>query len=42
MNIDENGHQHEFSVPPPLIRKDLIAEMYADARAIMPEGCSTV
>ena len=25
MNVDENGTQHEFSVPPPLIRKDLIA-----------------
>ena len=37
MNVDENGLQHEFSVPPPLIRKDLIAEMYADARDIMPE-----
>jgi 2-polyprenyl-6-methoxyphenol hydroxylase-like FAD-dependent oxidoreductase len=36
MNIDENGHQHEYSVPPPLIRKDLIAQMHADARAIMP------
>ena len=29
--------QHEYSVPPPLIRKDLIAQMHADARAIMPE-----
>jgi 2-polyprenyl-6-methoxyphenol hydroxylase-like FAD-dependent oxidoreductase len=37
MNVDENGRQHEFSVPPPLIRKDLIAQMYADARDIMPE-----
>jgi 2-polyprenyl-6-methoxyphenol hydroxylase-like FAD-dependent oxidoreductase len=37
MNVDENGVQHEFSVPPPLIRKDLIEQMYADARAIMPE-----
>ena len=37
MNVDENGVQHEFSVPPPLIRKDLIAQMYADARDIMPE-----
>jgi 2-polyprenyl-6-methoxyphenol hydroxylase-like FAD-dependent oxidoreductase len=36
MNVDENGHQHEYSVPPPLIRKDLIAQMHADARAIMP------
>jgi 2-polyprenyl-6-methoxyphenol hydroxylase-like FAD-dependent oxidoreductase len=37
MNVDENGRQHEFSVPPPLIRKDLIAKMQADAREIMPE-----
>ena len=37
MNVDENGVQHEFSVPPPLIRKDLIAQMHADARDIMPE-----
>ena len=38
MNVDENGVQHEFSVPPPLIRKDLIAQMHADARDIMPRG----
>ena len=37
MNVDENGVQHEFSVPPPLIRRDLKAQMYADARDIMPE-----
>jgi 2-polyprenyl-6-methoxyphenol hydroxylase-like FAD-dependent oxidoreductase len=37
MCVDENGVQHEHSVPPPLIRKDLIAQMYADARDIMPE-----
>jgi 2-polyprenyl-6-methoxyphenol hydroxylase-like FAD-dependent oxidoreductase len=37
MCVDENGVQHEHSVPPPLIRKDLIAQMYADAREIMPE-----
>jgi len=36
MCVDENGVQHEFSVPPPLTRKDLIAQMLADARAIMP------
>ena len=36
MCVDENGVQHEFSVPPPLIRKDLIAQMLADAREIMP------
>jgi 2-polyprenyl-6-methoxyphenol hydroxylase-like FAD-dependent oxidoreductase len=36
MNVDENGVQHEFSVPPPLIRRDLIEAMRADAREIMP------
>jgi 2-polyprenyl-6-methoxyphenol hydroxylase-like FAD-dependent oxidoreductase len=37
MNVDERGVQHEFSVPPPLIRRDLIEQMYSDARDIMPE-----
>jgi len=36
MCVGENGVQHEFSVPPPLIRKDLIAQMLADARESMP------
>ncbi len=36
MCVDENGKQHEYSVPPPLIRKDLIAGMYNDAREILP------
>ena len=36
MCVDEQGRQHEFSVPPPLIRKDLIAQMRAEAEAIMP------
>ena len=36
MCVDENGHQHEYSVPPPLIRRDLIAQMRADAEEIMP------
>ena len=36
MCVDENGKQHDYSVPPPLIRKDLIAEMHKDARQIMP------
>lgn len=36
MCVDEDGHQHEYSVPPPLIRKDLIAQMRADAERIMP------
>src|SRR4029078_4344209 len=33
---DETGKQHEFSVPPPLIRKDLIACMHEDARELLP------
>lgn len=36
MCVDENGVQHEHSVPPPLVRKELIAQMHADAREIMP------
>jgi 2-polyprenyl-6-methoxyphenol hydroxylase-like FAD-dependent oxidoreductase len=36
MNVDENGVQHDYSVPPPLMRKDLIADMHRDAREIMP------
>ena len=36
MCVDEKGHQHEYSVPPPLIRKDLIARMHADAEKILP------
>src|SRR5262249_39534358 len=36
MCVDENGRQHQYSVPPPLIRKDLIAQMRADAEGIMP------
>ena len=33
---DDFGQQHEFSVPPPLIRKDLVAQMRADAEALLP------
>jgi 2-polyprenyl-6-methoxyphenol hydroxylase-like FAD-dependent oxidoreductase len=36
MCVDENGQQHEYSVPPPLIRKELIAQMRIEAQAIMP------
>jgi 2-polyprenyl-6-methoxyphenol hydroxylase-like FAD-dependent oxidoreductase len=36
MCVDMNGHQHEFSVPPPLIRKDLIAQMRREAEEILP------
>jgi 2-polyprenyl-6-methoxyphenol hydroxylase-like FAD-dependent oxidoreductase len=36
MCVDANGQQHEYSVPPPLIRDDLIVRMRAEAQAIMP------
>ena len=36
MCVDQRGQQHDYSVPPPLIRKDLIAQMRAQAQAIMP------
>jgi 2-polyprenyl-6-methoxyphenol hydroxylase-like FAD-dependent oxidoreductase len=36
MCVDDSGHQHEFSVPPPQIRKDLIAAMRAEAQASFP------
>jgi 2-polyprenyl-6-methoxyphenol hydroxylase-like FAD-dependent oxidoreductase len=36
MCVDENGHQHEYSVPPPLIRKDLIAALRAEAEETLP------
>src|SRR5215475_11930591 len=36
MCVDEGGRQHRFSVPPSLIRKDLIARMRAEADEIMP------
>jgi 2-polyprenyl-6-methoxyphenol hydroxylase-like FAD-dependent oxidoreductase len=36
MCVDESGEQHAYSVPPPLIRKDLIEQMRADAEEIMP------
>jgi 2-polyprenyl-6-methoxyphenol hydroxylase-like FAD-dependent oxidoreductase len=36
MCVDGAGHQHRFSVPPPLIREDLIARMRSDAEKIMP------
>src|SRR5215471_17971708 len=36
MCVDKNGEQHEYSLPPPLIRDDLIARMRAEAQQIMP------
>jgi len=36
MCVDENGHQHDYSVPPPLIRKDLVASLLAEAERELP------
>jgi 2-polyprenyl-6-methoxyphenol hydroxylase-like FAD-dependent oxidoreductase len=36
MCVDEHGRRHEYSVPAPLVRKDLIAQLHADAEAILP------
>jgi len=36
MCIDKDGVQHEFGVPPPRIRKELIEEMRSDAEALLP------
>jgi len=33
---DDYGQRHQFSVPPPLVRKDLIAGMRADAETLLP------
>jgi 2-polyprenyl-6-methoxyphenol hydroxylase-like FAD-dependent oxidoreductase len=40
MCVDEHGKQHEFSIPPPLARKDLIAEMRAGAERDLPPPLS--
>jgi len=36
MCVDENGRQHEYSVPPPLVRKDLVADLLAEAGRELP------
>jgi 2-polyprenyl-6-methoxyphenol hydroxylase-like FAD-dependent oxidoreductase len=36
MCVDEKGNQHEYSVPPPLIRKNLIAALRAEANVGLP------
>jgi 2-polyprenyl-6-methoxyphenol hydroxylase-like FAD-dependent oxidoreductase len=36
MCVDDNGRQWEFSVPPPQIRKNLIASLRAEAQAGLP------
>jgi 2-polyprenyl-6-methoxyphenol hydroxylase-like FAD-dependent oxidoreductase len=36
MCVDANGHQHAYSVPPPLIRPDLVASLHAEAEQELP------
>jgi 2-polyprenyl-6-methoxyphenol hydroxylase-like FAD-dependent oxidoreductase len=36
MCVDDHGREYEFGVPPPLVRKDLIAEMRAEAESLLP------
>jgi len=36
MCVDDRGHQHAYSVPPPLIRKDLLAALREEGRAALP------
>jgi 2-polyprenyl-6-methoxyphenol hydroxylase-like FAD-dependent oxidoreductase len=36
MCVDDRGHQHDHSVPPPLIRKDLIAALRDEGRDALP------
>ena len=34
--VDDEGRQHELTVPPPLVRKDLIVQMRAEAERLLP------
>ncbi len=36
MCVDDHGREYEFGVPPPLVRKDLIAQMRAEAESLLP------
>jgi 2-polyprenyl-6-methoxyphenol hydroxylase-like FAD-dependent oxidoreductase len=36
MCTDDQGRGYEFGVPPPLVRKDLIAQMRGDAETLLP------
>jgi len=36
MCVDDDGREYEFGVPPPLVRKELIAQMFADAETLLP------
>ena len=34
--VDDDGREYEFGVPPPLVRKDLITQMRAEAETLLP------
>ena len=36
MCMDDHGREYEFGVPPPLVRKDLIARMRGEAETLLP------
>ena len=36
MCVDDRGHQHDYSVPPPLIRRDMIAALRDEGRDALP------
>jgi 2-polyprenyl-6-methoxyphenol hydroxylase-like FAD-dependent oxidoreductase len=36
MCVDDHGREYEFGVPPPLVRKDLVAQMRAEAETLLP------
>src|SRR5262249_13162039 len=36
MCVDDDGREYEFGVPPPLVRKDLIEQMRAEAEPLLP------
>lgn len=36
MCVDDHGREYDFGVPPPLVRKDLIAQMRAEAETLLP------
>src|SRR5262249_7807379 len=36
MCVDDHGREFEFGVPPPLVRKDLISQMRAEAETLLP------
>jgi 2-polyprenyl-6-methoxyphenol hydroxylase-like FAD-dependent oxidoreductase len=36
MCVDDHGQEYEFGVPPPLVRRDLVAQMRSEAKALLP------